>query len=112
MRYMCLIYTNETADAARSEAEQGEIMQGYFAFTEEVRGKGVMEAGDPLMPTDTATTVRVEAGQPAGQVQNSVAHHSAQPRGNDAGAVHRVGVVAGPPRLRPHVQELVYSGAH
>ena len=65
MRYMCLIYTNESNDAARSEDEQGEIMQGYMAFTEEVRGKGVMEAGDPLMPTDTATTVRVEGGQTA-----------------------------------------------
>lgn len=59
MRYMCLIYTDETNDAARSEAEQGEIMQAYIDFTAEVRGDGVLENGDPLMTTDTATTVRV-----------------------------------------------------
>ena len=63
MRYMCLIYTNEANDNARSEADQAEIMQGYLRFTDEVRNAGVMEAGDPLMPTDTATSVRIENGE-------------------------------------------------
>ena len=63
MRYMCLIYENEALSAARSEEEQGKIMEGYMAFTGRVREAGVMEAGDPLLETNTATTVRVRAGK-------------------------------------------------
>ena len=63
MRYMCLIYNDETQETARPEAEQAEVLERYFAFTNEVREAGVMERGDPLMPTDTATTVRVRDGR-------------------------------------------------
>ena len=37
-------------------------MEGYYAFTAVVRDAGVMEAGDPLLDTNTATTVRVREG--------------------------------------------------
>lgn len=62
MRYMCLIYENETVSEAFSETERAELMQGYMEFTTEVRDNGVYVAGDPLMPTETATTVRVRSG--------------------------------------------------
>ena len=63
MRYMLLIYENEALAAGRSEEDQGKIMEGYFAFTTRVREAGVMEAGDPLLETNTATTVRVREGK-------------------------------------------------
>ena len=63
MRYMCLIYTNETGDDAATEAEQAATMREYMAFTQEVREKGLMEAGDPLMRTDSATTLRTRNGE-------------------------------------------------
>lgn len=63
MRYMCLIYENEALAANRSEEDQGKIMEGYFGFTTKVREAGVMEAGDPLLESNTATTVRVRDGK-------------------------------------------------
>lgn len=63
MRYMMLIYSDEEAEAQRSAEEQEAVMQRYYAFTDEVRQRGVLKAGDPLQPTATATTVRLENGK-------------------------------------------------
>ena len=63
MRYIFLIYENEALMAARSEEEQQEIFGKYFAFSEKVRTAGVLEAGDPLLESSTATTVRLRDGQ-------------------------------------------------
>ena len=60
MQYMLLIYSNEEAWDRRSEEEQGQMMQAYGAFTQELRDSGAMVAGDALEPTETATTVRVQ----------------------------------------------------
>ena len=38
-------------------------MGEYFAFTEGIRGKGQLVAGEALHPTQTATTVRVRNGK-------------------------------------------------
>src|SRR5581483_9986955 len=62
MRYLCLIYGNEQAEAARSEAEQNAVMAGYMAFTDDIQKRGVMQGGEALHPTATATTVRVRDG--------------------------------------------------
>ena len=62
MQYMLMIYGEEGSGPAPETAEFGEIMQGYGAFTEEVRAKDKMVAGDPLQPVSTATTVRVRDG--------------------------------------------------
>ena len=63
MRYMCLIYENEAMVAERSESEQAAVMEGYMTFTNAVIEAGVMEAGDPLLETTTATTIRVRDGK-------------------------------------------------
>jgi hypothetical protein len=63
MRYMLLIYDNEQSMAGMTEAEGIALMQGYAAFTNEIREKGLFHAGDPLQPTSTATTVRVRNGK-------------------------------------------------
>ena len=62
MQYMLMIYGEEGSGPAPETAEFGEMMQGYGAFTEEVRAKDKMVAGDPLQPVATATTVRVRDG--------------------------------------------------
>ena len=62
MKYMCLIYENEAMLAAQSEAEREAVMGQYMAFTQRIREKGAMEDGAPLLPTNTATTVRVRDG--------------------------------------------------
>ena len=63
MKYMCLIYTDEAKDPQPGTPEMDRLMQGYMAFTQDVREKGVMVSGDPLQPVATATTVRLRDGQ-------------------------------------------------
>ena len=63
MRYIFLIYENETRAAERSEGEQQGIFSRYFSFSDAVRSDGVLEAGDPLLETNTATTVRIRDGK-------------------------------------------------
>lgn len=62
MQFMLLIYGGESAGPKPETPEFGELMQGYGAFTEEVKANGVMESGAPLQPVATATTVRVRNG--------------------------------------------------
>lgn len=62
MRYMCLIYENEALAAKRSEAEQQAVFAEYFQFSTTVRDAGVLVGGDPLLETNTATTVRIRDG--------------------------------------------------
>lgn len=61
MQYMLLIYADEATEPVPGTPEFGEFMQGYGAFTEEVKGKGLMVAGDALDGVSTATTVRVRS---------------------------------------------------
>lgn len=63
MQYMLLIYENEGLNESRTPEDQGAIIQGYMAFTEELQGSKKMIAGDALEPIATATTVRVRDGE-------------------------------------------------
>ena len=64
MRFLLAIYANERTDAARTEAEASANMAHWFTFTDELRTSGAMLAGDALLPTATARTVRLDAGRP------------------------------------------------
>ncbi len=63
MRYMCLIYEQESQWATMSDAEKGAIYADYYKFQDEIKKSGHYVAGDPLEPTHTATTVRVRSGK-------------------------------------------------
>jgi len=63
MRYMFLIYSREREFAEASAADMEQVKAGHFAVMDETR-KGVFQAGEPLQPTATATTVRKENGKP------------------------------------------------
>jgi hypothetical protein len=62
MRYMILIYGNEAADATMPPEEMQAQFQAHIAYAREMRERGVMLAGDPLLPTSAATTVRRRGG--------------------------------------------------
>ncbi len=62
MQYMLLIYSADSAAPVPETREFGDMMQGYGAFTQEVKEAGVMKGGDALQPVATATTVRVRDG--------------------------------------------------
>lgn len=64
MKYACLIYSDEGDPIANPEygsKEMEPIMAGYFEFGAEVGDK--IHAGEALMPTATATSVRVKDGE-------------------------------------------------
>ncbi len=63
MRYMLLIYGNEATNAQRSAEERQECMQHHFELMESMTKAGVFRAADPLHPTATATTIRVQNGK-------------------------------------------------
>lgn len=63
MKYLCLIYDNEST-WANMPHEQAEAMMGeYFAFTDSIRKSGQYLAGEALQPVQTATSVRVRNGK-------------------------------------------------
>jgi hypothetical protein len=63
MEYLLLIYGQESLWNEMSEAEKGQMIQDYYAFTESIRGSGHYKGGNPLQPIATATTVRVRDGK-------------------------------------------------
>jgi hypothetical protein len=63
MRYLLLIYGDESAGADATEQESRETMDAYAAFTRDAGQRGVLRGGEALEPTSTATTVRVRDGE-------------------------------------------------
>ena len=63
MKYLCLIYDEEKKWASMSKSEIDAVMHEYFTFTEDITKSGHMVAGESLLPTSTATTVRVRNGK-------------------------------------------------
>lgn len=63
MKYLCLIYDDESAMASMTKSEGDALMGEYFAFTEAIRKSGHYVAGEALRPVHTATTVRLRNGK-------------------------------------------------
>jgi len=66
MKYMLLIYGDEKTAAeqraAMPEEEQQKYMQAWFDYTDWLGQKGWLVAGDALLDTSQATSVRVHDG--------------------------------------------------
>src|ERR1700687_1656122 len=63
MKYLCLIYDDESKRGTMPKAQLDTMMGEYGAFTEGIRKSGQYIGGEPLQPTHTATTVRVRQGK-------------------------------------------------
>ena len=63
MRYMLLIYSNEQSTDALSPEEQERIRAEHGAVMAETSRLGILRGAEPLEPTITATTVRVQNGK-------------------------------------------------
>ena len=63
MKYLLLIYSDETQWATMSEAEGQEIMAEYMKYTGDIHKSGNYLGGDALQPVATATSVRVRDGK-------------------------------------------------
>jgi hypothetical protein len=62
VQYLLLIYDDEQTWAGMSDDERGQIMQEYFAYTEDLQKSGKMLNGNALQPTQTAKTVQAQNG--------------------------------------------------
>ncbi len=63
MKYLLMIYDEESRWASMSEAEQGEIFGEYMAFGQGIKDSGNYVGGEALEPTASATTVQVRDGK-------------------------------------------------
>lgn len=63
MKYLLLIYSDESREANMSKDETDAWMGEFWAYTEAMNEAGVNRGGEALLPTSTATTVRVKDGK-------------------------------------------------
>src|SRR5688500_14678293 len=63
MKYLCLIYDEESKMAGMSKSDLDAMMGEYYAFTEGIKKSGHYVSGEALEPVGTATTVRVRNGK-------------------------------------------------
>lgn len=63
MRYLLLIYGPPFDQSQLTPEEAAASMEEWTEFTEDVRRRGAMEAGEALEGTETATTVKVRNGE-------------------------------------------------
>ena len=64
MRYMLLVYSRESQMEQLSPEEDQRIRAGHWAVMSETSKQGIFRGAEPLKPTRTATTVRVQSGKP------------------------------------------------
>ena len=63
MKYLCLIYSDETMWPRMPKPEAESMMAEYMAFTGDIKQSGHYLGGNRLQPTHAATAVRVRQGQ-------------------------------------------------
>lgn len=60
MKYIFLLYSDETKHPKPGTPEFGEVMSAYMAFNERVTTDGVLVAGEPIQGVATATTLSLK----------------------------------------------------
>jgi hypothetical protein len=63
MKYLCLIYSDETMWPKLPKAETDAVMAEYMAFTESIKKSGQYLGSNRLQPTHASTTVRLRNGK-------------------------------------------------
>ncbi|MEP9379496.1 YciI family protein [Aquabacter sp. CN5-332] len=63
MKYVLMIYGNESKFDAMSSGQREELMSAYGAYGEALRKAGIMVGGDRLQRSSAATAVRVADGK-------------------------------------------------
>jgi hypothetical protein len=65
VKYLALIYTDESGWDGLADADRDAMIEQYMAFSREGEAAGVIVDGAELAPTTSATSVRVRDGQTA-----------------------------------------------
>jgi hypothetical protein len=64
MRFMALIYSDESADIQPGDPGWDALMADYGAFTQELQRSNAFVMGERLEDTEQATTIRLQDGKP------------------------------------------------
>jgi hypothetical protein len=62
MKFLYLLYADESKMPAPNSAQMQQQEAAFGRYYEELSGRGMFKAGDPVQPSKTATTVRVRNG--------------------------------------------------
>jgi len=62
MKYLALLYADESKTPAPGSPEMNQILEAYGQFFQEITPTGVMTGGDPVQVSSTSTTVRAHNG--------------------------------------------------
>jgi hypothetical protein len=114
MKYMLLIYGDETAQPEPGSPAMAEEGAKYEAFTKSIIASGNFLDGDPFLPTTTATTVEVRGGKaktsggPAEKTEQQLTAYYKVEAENEAQAIELAaripGALYGSIEVRPVVQ--------
>ena len=63
MKYLCMIYEDESIWPAMTPDAAGKMLSEYGALTEDIKKSGHYVSGAQLQPSTTATTVRMRNGK-------------------------------------------------
>jgi hypothetical protein len=63
MKYMLLIYGDESGFEKMSQSEGEKAMAAFMAYTEAVKKAGIFVDSNRLRPTNTASTVTMDGGK-------------------------------------------------
>jgi hypothetical protein len=63
MKFLCLIYEDERMWRSMPPEQAGALLGEYQIFTEDAARRGQLLQGEALLPTATATTVRIRNGR-------------------------------------------------
>ena len=63
MKYLCLIYSDETGWPKLPKAEADKWMGEFMDFSDSIKASGRYVGSNRLQPTSTATTVRIRDGK-------------------------------------------------
>jgi len=64
LKYMVMVYLNESAEAARPKEDFAKVAAAWKQYTTALQEAGLdFTPGTPVQPSSTATTIRVRDGQ-------------------------------------------------
>jgi hypothetical protein len=63
MQYLLLIYGNEAGMKSATKADMEQMMAAYGAYTQAIKGAGVLVGSNRLKPSTSASTVRIADGK-------------------------------------------------
>jgi hypothetical protein len=63
MKYLCLIYEDETVWETMPKADLGKLYAEYSSFKDDIKKSGHLVGCNPLAPTQSATTIQVRNGE-------------------------------------------------